>query len=217
MEIEILTALNTIHQREAKPTGGLNTTCNKQHCKTCKNMKLERFILDHKGTKLMTLPFKCTAKDVVYCLTCNICHKHYVGYTSRKLKDRLTTHRSSIKMKGKTAVAKHFNQADHLGTDNFEISILDASENKTTNPIKIKEASWIAKLNAITEGINERDESIMILGIHTEKIISHFNHSKQCWPYIIHHTVKTIQDNMSRFKRVIINKDTRKRLPTLQL
>ena len=43
---------------------------------TCKYMKKERYIMDHKGTQLATIPFKCTLTDVIYCLTCNICSQH---------------------------------------------------------------------------------------------------------------------------------------------
>jgi hypothetical protein len=37
IEIEILTALNTIFQKESKPTGNQNRKCDKHNCKTCKN------------------------------------------------------------------------------------------------------------------------------------------------------------------------------------
>jgi hypothetical protein len=118
----------------------------------------------------------------------------------------MTIHRSSINTKGKTAVAKHFNRPDHTGKGDFVISILDASYNCPDNPIKIKEAIWIAKLQTITQGINERDEATQILNVHTHKISSHFNHSRQCWPYFIHTTSKVEQDNMNRFRRVILKK-----------
>jgi peptide-methionine (R)-S-oxide reductase len=205
-EIEILTALNSIFLKQIQPKGTINRTCDKPNCKTCKNMNKERYITDYRGSKLSTIPFKCTLQNVVYCLTCLQCNQHYVGYTCRKLKDRMTIHRSSIVKKGKTAVAKHFNRPDHDAKDNFKISILDASINTSDNPIKIKEAIWIAKLQTITHGINERDDAIQVLNTHTYKITSHFNHSSNCWPYFIHTTKKIEQDNMDRFKRIIIGK-----------
>ena len=53
------------------------------------------------------------------------------------------------------------------------------------------------------------------LNLHTEKIVFHFNHSHNCWPYFNHSTIKITQDNMNRFKRVILNKEIRKRLPSV--
>jgi acetyltransferase-like isoleucine patch superfamily enzyme len=214
IEIEIYTALNTIYQKERPPNRGSNHPCDKIGCKACQNLSKNRYITDYKGTKLSTIPFKCTLQNVVYCLTCNTCNQHYVGYTTRKLKDRMTIHRSSIAHQGRNAIAKHFNNnCTNKAPNKYAISILDSSMDTRNNPIKIKEATWIGRLNTITEGINERDEAVQLLNPHTLKIISHFNHSNTCWPYMTHVTNQITQDNMKRYQRVIINSDLRIRLP----
>jgi hypothetical protein len=125
----------------------------------------------------------------------------------------MTTHRSTIKCNGNTALAKHFTKCTQP-TPQMQISILDDSPDNANNPIKIKEASWMGRLASINKGINERDETYQVLNQHTMPITSHFNHSKTCWPHFTHKLVTTVQDDMSRFKRVIINKLHRKRLPT---
>jgi hypothetical protein len=119
-------------------------------------------------------------------------------------------HRSSIAHQGKNAIAKHFNTCTNKAQNKYKTLILDSSMDTPNNPIKIKEATWIARLSTITEGINERDEAIQLLTPHTLKIISHFNHSNTCWPYMTHVFKQITQDNMKRFQRVIINSSLRK-------
>jgi hypothetical protein len=118
----------------------------------------------------------------------------------------MTTHRSTINKHGHTAIAKHFNQPHHNPQKDMSISILDATPDRPSNPIKIKEASWIAKLQTIVYGINERDEATHLLNPHTAKIVSHFSHSNTCWPAFNHRSKEIKQDNLDKYKRVILNK-----------
>ena len=120
------------------------------------------------------------------------------------MKDRMTTHRSTITKHGNTAIAKHFNQPHHNPHTDMIISVLDATPNNLNNPIKIKEASWIAKLQTIVNGINERDEATHLLNPHTVKIISHFSHSNTCWPSFTHRSKEVQQDKLDKYKRVIL-------------
>ena len=124
----------------------------------------------------------------------------------------MTIHRSSIKNKGNTAVAKHFNLLEH-SDQLISLSIMDDTPKTSSNPIKLREAAWIGRLSTIIDGINERDETAQILNLHTMKCIMHFNHSNKCWPYMLHQTQDIKQETLSKYKRVIINQHLRQRLP----
>ena len=194
----------TIYRRDSHIPSTQNIKCHQKSCLTCKDMNPCQYITDWKGTKLRTMKFNCKNTNVIYCITCSNCNKHYVGHTTRKLKDRTTTHCSSIKCHGTRALAKHFNTCSHQTT--MTINILDKSTDNENCPLKIKEAAWIGRLASINEGINERDETNQLLIQHTLPIVSHFTHSKSCWPYFKHKLLESKQDDMNRFKRVIINK-----------
>jgi hypothetical protein len=215
MEIQIMTSLSTIYRRDSYIPDTNNTHCLQKSCLTCKDMNPNMYITDWKGTKLRTSKFNCKQKDVIYCITCCNCKQHYVGYTNRKLKDRMTLHRSSIKCKGTNALAKHLNTCAQ--PPKITINILDTSTDTQDCPLKIKEAAWIGRLSTINQGINERDETHQLLNQNTLSIISHFNHSRTCWPHFKHKMINATQDDMKRFKRVIINKEFRQRLPNEKL
>jgi hypothetical protein len=97
METEILTALkilitvaNITLPKKTSPLHQLN-------CKTCQQRNTHQYITDHRGTRHKTQPFRCTQKDVVYCITRTTCEVLYAGYTTRKLKDCMTIYRSTIR------------------------------------------------------------------------------------------------------------------------
>ena len=55
----------------------------------------------------------CNSNDIIYLITCNKCNRQYIGEKGRKLKDRLNSHRSSIKLKNNKPIFKHFNDITH--------------------------------------------------------------------------------------------------------
>ena len=61
----------------------------KTNCEFCPLMQQEHF---------------CQLKNLVYCITCSICHKKYIGQTSRTLKARVREHFTIHS----SAVYKHF-------------------------------------------------------------------------------------------------------------
>ena len=61
----------------------------------------------------------CNSSNIVYCITCKLCKKQYVGQTHQRLKDRMGKHLSNIKdINSDTAVARHFNERGHTGRNN---------------------------------------------------------------------------------------------------
>ena len=85
------------------------------HCAQCNNTtKTTHFRHPHTGKKF---PIKniitCDSTNVIYMITCP-CGLAYVGKTTRKLKQRISEHKSSIRRNDREyPVAVHFNDAKH--------------------------------------------------------------------------------------------------------
>lgn len=53
--------------------------------------------------------------NVVYKIKCNTCGAYYVGQTKQRLRDRVTQHKSDIRVKPKAcALANHVATLDHI-------------------------------------------------------------------------------------------------------
>ena len=60
--------------------------------------------------------FTCTSANVIYCITCTLCKKLYIGETGRRLGDRFREHLRDVEKDDKNAskpVARHFNLPNH--------------------------------------------------------------------------------------------------------
>ena len=65
---------------------------------------------------LIILPVRCTSANVIYCITCTLCKKLYIGETGRRLGDRFREHLRDVEKGEKNAskpVARHFNLPNH--------------------------------------------------------------------------------------------------------
>ena len=68
----------------------------------------------------------CRSSNLIYCITCNVCGKQYVGQTMRRLRNRFYTHYYLIKeSKQDKSVSRHLTKDDHNINWNFSISILE--------------------------------------------------------------------------------------------
>ena len=96
--------------------------------------------------------------NIIYCITCTLCNKLYIGESGRKLGDRFREHLLDVKNKGSDLskpVARHFNLPDH-SHEHMEICriYLHLGNNETR---KRKEQRLIFKLGTLApNGINER-------------------------------------------------------------
>ena len=60
--------------------------------------------------------FTCTSANVIYCITCTLCNKLYIGETGRRLGDRFRKHLRDVEKNNKDAskpVARYFNLHNH--------------------------------------------------------------------------------------------------------
>ena len=77
--------------------------------------KIEKLSAPKRSIKI-TDHFTCTSANVIYCITCTLCKKLYIGETGRRLGDRFREHLRDVEKDDKNAskpVDKHFNLPNH--------------------------------------------------------------------------------------------------------
>ena len=97
----------------------------------------------------------CSTENVIYTLRCE-CNKIYVGKTTRKLKQRISEHKSSIRRNDiNYPVARHFNECSHpisslrfQGIEHIEMPRGGDMEKRLCQ----RELYWIDTLNALHPG-----------------------------------------------------------------
>ena len=66
--------------------------CARSRCKTCLFIVNTNKISGPKRSVKITDRFTCTSANVIYCITCTLCNKLYIGETGRRLGDRFREH-----------------------------------------------------------------------------------------------------------------------------
>ena len=90
--------------------------CAHSRCKTCLFILNTSKISGPKRSVKITDRFTCTSANVIYCITCTLCNKLYIGETGRRLGDRFHEHLRDVEKNDKDAskpVARHFNLPNH--------------------------------------------------------------------------------------------------------
>ena len=90
--------------------------CARLRCKTCLFIVNTSKISGPKRSVKITDRFTCTSANVIYCITCTLCNKLYIGETGRRLGDRFREHLRDVEKNDKDAtrpVARHFNLPNH--------------------------------------------------------------------------------------------------------
>ncbi len=90
--------------------------CARAQCKTCPFIcNVEKLSGPERSIKI-TDHFSCTSANIIYCITCTLCQKFYIGETWKRLGDRLREHLRDVEKDDKNApkpVARHFNLPNH--------------------------------------------------------------------------------------------------------
>lgn len=121
--------------------------CNNKRCKLCAILLTEPFFSSSVTKETFTIneDMNCASKNCIYLVTCTICNVQYIGESSRPLRERFNNHRSDIKLRKETAIAKHFTEIlheyKHLRVTPIEI-VSDHIERKD------RESYWINKLKS---------------------------------------------------------------------
>ena len=82
--------------------------CARVRCRTCPFISNANKISGPKRTVAIT--------NLIYCITCTLCKKVYIGETGRRLGDRFREHLRDVEINDKDAskpVARHFNLPNH--------------------------------------------------------------------------------------------------------
>ena len=107
----------------------------------------------------------CQLNNVIYLITCNLCHQQYVGLTADKLQRRVNHHRSmsNNKTKSQQKIHKHFirdcpSKANFNSNAKFKIIDRIIEKEKDENvekQLKDLETCWIDELNTVhPNGLN---------------------------------------------------------------
>ena len=90
--------------------------CARARCKTCPFICNVAKLSGPKRSIKITDHFTCTSTNVIYCITCTLYKKLYIGETGRRIGDRFREHLRDVEKDDKNAskpVARHFNLPNH--------------------------------------------------------------------------------------------------------
>jgi hypothetical protein len=103
----------------------------------------------------------CCSHNLIYCITCTICKKQYVGQTSKKLRERFINHFGNINNKRTSEpIGRHFQSPGHNGKKTLKIHIVEfipAPHNSQVgkNLRDSYERKWMHRLQSIApQGLN---------------------------------------------------------------
>ena len=132
--------------------------CARSRCKTCPFVQNADKISGPKRSVKITDCFTCTSANVIYCITCTLCKKLYIGETGRRLGDQFREHLRDVEKDDKDAfkpVARHFNLPNH-SKEHMSICSLSLHQG-TTDSCKNLEQRFIFQIGTLNpHGINER-------------------------------------------------------------
>ncbi len=128
--------------------------CKKRQCQTCPRMVHSGRIVSHVTGRTYHAPIgaNCQSNNLIYLITCKKCHAQYVGETYRNLGQRIYEHLYSIRKKGNTPVAEHFNSPGH-SIDDVQVEVISyiylhvpPNCREGTEIRRLVEKKWIHKL-----------------------------------------------------------------------
>ena len=134
--------------------------CGESRCKTCRIHAYDSSSFYSTSYNRILTPSDnttCNSSNLIYLITCNKCKLQYVGETGRSLRERLTDHKSAIKLKRKTPIGLHFNLPEHSFLDMRIIGLELIKNNDENCEIyrKSREKDWQRMIGTIyPRGLN---------------------------------------------------------------
>ena len=132
--------------------------CARKRCNTCPFIHNADKITGPKRSIKITDRFTCTSANVIYCITCTLCKKIYIGEAGRRLGDRFREHIRDVERNDKDAskpVARHFNFPNH-SSQHMAICGLSLHQGNTESR-KNLEQKFISQIGTLNpHGIHER-------------------------------------------------------------
>ena len=151
---------------EDKPNKTCSIPCPTYNCRYCSHLNKTGSITSSTTGRKYKCKHNvtCRSSNVIYCLTCKVCSKQYVGQTKRKLMRRLYEHLRNIGNKNtEDPVGRHWTLPDHTGPKDVEVHILDFihahPETSTSQRLRDTiEKNWIHRLRTcLPSGLNTMD------------------------------------------------------------
>jgi hypothetical protein len=146
---------------------GVGIGCGKRRCECCLYVNTASVVNNKNDDSeiIITGKLTCDSKNIVYLIECKRCGEQYIGETSKTLRARLTDHISNINRYNDTSVAQHFNQFNHDGVTDIQVTPvvqLPDFGSKVKNSLARRkvESQLINRLNTMyPNGINEKLET----------------------------------------------------------
>ena len=148
-------ALSDLIRQQLRPRG-CNKPCNNRRCKSCPRLHTDPNFL-HNTPRIYPLSTaNCASPHIIYSLTCTHCNLHYVGLTSRNLKERMSAHRYHIKNPN-SILHNHLHAACPT---RYRIAILAAPQRHL---LETMESLYIWLLDTIhPKGLNAKHEHLKL-------------------------------------------------------
>ena len=146
--------------QDEKVEARLSSTCGKPRCQLCEIISLDNTIVSfNTGISHHTQPVLkiCDAKNLVYCLSCNVCGLQYVGSTVTALRFRMNNHKSCIRNTDPQQ-GECFELYRHLREhgSGFKCQILEQTSG--SGCLRERETRWIWRMGSIhPNGLNTSD------------------------------------------------------------
>ena len=134
--------------------------CCNPRCATCHHFNPSNHFVSTSTKQCFNInkAFSCDSKQIIYLITCTKCNKQYVGRTYKTLRERISQHRSSIKVNQDRYISKHFNLAGHNIT-HLTVQVIDGADRTNPDQLQELEKFWIQCLNTIQpKGLNINTE-----------------------------------------------------------
>ena len=136
--------------------------CRNFYCKLCETLRKNRDCQSTLTKRRYKTPSfaRCRTTNVIYMLTCNICHKQYIGETKRPFCTRLKEHLADIHLKRDKPMSNHMIQHQThkhvIFPQILEVINRDPEKPETTIFRKKREIFWIYRMNTlIPNGLNK--------------------------------------------------------------
>ena len=109
---------------------------NRKVCRYCPQLnKSGTLLCSATGSTFHSMKISCRSSNLIYCVTCKVCTKQYVGQTLLRIKDRFKGHFYDVTKEDKSkAVGRHFCRPDHSGIQDIEISVLEFIKKPPRSP-----------------------------------------------------------------------------------
>lgn len=121
--------------------------------------------------------YNCKSRNVIYLLTCGVCHIQYVGQTTTPLHKRNNGHRTKANNNGQTFLYKHYGECGH-DFSKTTIQIIDSMENNFNQcEFNKMENFWINTLCSIYPlGLNDKVKGVgNVSNFKSDNISCYFN------------------------------------------